>query len=247
MWEAITYVSTGVTLAAFLAAVGAWLLKAKADERERLIRTAHPDHRADLVRNALEFFHVETRGLTREQQYSIAIEQIHARAQRFKLLAGLVCVLAVVAAGVGLYSIGNRQPLGPTSFYPQWGPDNFVGVPPRNPKGWQERQVSVRAINDSCGRCIIVSDRTNVIADYSNNPGFRLQQLAPNSYFEFDARQCSTGVRYQLATQELRVIQGAPPGVGSKFAVLDVTKGAHLRVELGGMHGFTYEAVQCLS
>jgi len=94
MWQAITLVSSGLTLTAFLAAVVAWVYKSKADERERLIRTAKLDQRADLVRNALEFFDVDTAGLTKEQQYNIAIEQIHARAHRFKLVAALVCFLA---------------------------------------------------------------------------------------------------------------------------------------------------------
>ncbi|MCK6376959.1 MAG: hypothetical protein L6Q69_23070 [Zoogloea sp.] len=105
MWEAIAFVSSGVTLTAFLAAVIAWVYKAKAEERERLIRTAKPEQRADLVRNALEFFHVDTTGLTREQQYNLAIEQIRARAQRFKVVAALVCFLSVVAAAVAIYAM----------------------------------------------------------------------------------------------------------------------------------------------
>lgn len=117
MWEAIGFVSSGVTLVAFLAAVVAWSYKSKADERERLIRTAKPEQRADLVRNALEFFHVDTTELTREQQYNLAIEQIRARAQRFKFLAALVCFLSVVAATVALYAISPKKSLTPESMH----------------------------------------------------------------------------------------------------------------------------------
>jgi hypothetical protein len=113
MWEAIAFVSSGVTLTAFLAAVVAWAYKTKAEERERLIRTAKPDQRADLVRNALEIFHVDTTGLTREQQYSLAIEQIRARAQRLKVVAALVCFLSVVAAAVALFAIAGNKTTSP--------------------------------------------------------------------------------------------------------------------------------------
>ena len=40
MWEAIGYVTSGVTLAAFLAAVAAWIYRHKLVEQERLIKAA---------------------------------------------------------------------------------------------------------------------------------------------------------------------------------------------------------------
>lgn len=109
MWEAIAYVSSGVTLTAFLAAVVAWSYKAKTEERERLIRAAKPEQRADLVRNALEFFHVDATRLNRDQQFALAIEQIHARAQRFKIAAAVICFLALVAAAIAAYAIATSK------------------------------------------------------------------------------------------------------------------------------------------
>jgi hypothetical protein len=79
MWEAIAYVSSGLMLVAFLAAVVAWVFKGKVEERERLIRTAKADQRADLVRNALGFFHVDTSGLTREQEHRVVKLSSHTR------------------------------------------------------------------------------------------------------------------------------------------------------------------------
>lgn len=114
MWQAIAYISSGLTLVAFLAAVVAWILKGKTEERERLIRTAKADQRADLVRNALEFFHVDTPGLTREQQYNVAIEQIRARAQRFRITAVVICCLAAFGAVLAAYAISiNAKPSPP--------------------------------------------------------------------------------------------------------------------------------------
>ncbi len=108
MWEAIQYVTTGLTLVAFLVTVIAWAFKSKSEERERLIKAASEDKRADLVRSALEFFEVDTTGLTKEQKYDLALAQIHARAQRFRTTALVVCVLAVILAGVSAFAISRN-------------------------------------------------------------------------------------------------------------------------------------------
>ena len=112
MWNAIPYVTSGITLIAFIAAIVAWMYKSKLDERERLIRTAPEGDRGPLVRNALEFLNVETAGLGKEQQYKIALEQIQARGQRFKISAAVICFLAIIGAGITIYAIAlhGRHP-----------------------------------------------------------------------------------------------------------------------------------------
>ena len=107
MWEAIAYVSSGLTLTAFLAAIAAWVYKHQSEEKERLLSTAPPSKRAKLVEQALESFHVDTSGLTKEQQYNLAVQQIQARAQRFRWTAIVVIILVVIAATVAAYAI-NR-------------------------------------------------------------------------------------------------------------------------------------------
>lgn len=105
MWEAISYVSSGVSLVAFIVAVSVWVLKSRIESRERLIKQAPADDRSDLVKNALEFFHVEAAGLTKEHQYKIALEQIRARMQRFRIVSIVVCFIALVAGGVAIFAI----------------------------------------------------------------------------------------------------------------------------------------------
>ena len=105
MWEAIAYVSSGLTLTAFLAAVAAWIYKHQSEEKERLLRTAPQSKRAKLVEQALESFHVDTTGLTKEQQYNLAVQQIQARAQRFRWTATVVIIFVVIAATVAAYAI----------------------------------------------------------------------------------------------------------------------------------------------
>ncbi|WP_295388976.1 hypothetical protein [uncultured Thiodictyon sp.] len=109
MWEAIQYVTTGLTFVAFLVTVIAWAYKSKSEERERLIQAASEDKRADLVRSTLEFFDVDTTGLTKEQKYQLALAQIHERARRFRTMAIVVCVLALILAGVSAYAISQTS------------------------------------------------------------------------------------------------------------------------------------------
>ena len=60
-WEAIKYVSSGVTLLAFIAAIILEIYRRNLLSRERLIELAPGDQRAKLVRATLqEFFDVVT-------------------------------------------------------------------------------------------------------------------------------------------------------------------------------------------
>jgi hypothetical protein len=109
VWEAIGYVSSGVSLVAFVVAVAAWLYKSQSESKERLIQQAAEADRAELVKHTLEFFHVETKGLTKQQQAEVALEQIRARTERFRIVAIVVCFLSVVAGGVSVYAISHDE------------------------------------------------------------------------------------------------------------------------------------------
>lgn len=105
MWESIQYVTSGLTLVAFGIAVAAWLYKSNFEAKERLIQSATESQRADLVRQTLEFFDVNTDGLTKENKFRLALEQIHARRERFRITAIVVCVIAFILASVSAYAI----------------------------------------------------------------------------------------------------------------------------------------------
>ena len=99
-WDAIKYVSSGVTLVAFLASLVAWIYKSNVDQRERLIRSASEADRATLIQDALEFFHVDTGNLNKEQRYDIVIRQITERSKRLRNNSFLIFGLSIVAAVV---------------------------------------------------------------------------------------------------------------------------------------------------
>lgn len=112
MWAIIAYVSSGFTLAAFVTAIVAWVLKVKSEEKGRLIASAKTEIKAKLVQNTLEFFHVETKNLTEAHRFRIAMEQIRNRTNRFRTIAFLIGFLAIIAASLSAYAIDklNKNP-----------------------------------------------------------------------------------------------------------------------------------------
>jgi len=107
MWTAIAWVTGPFSLAAFLAAVVAYAYRQRSLREAELIHAAPEDERARLVQDALEFFHVETSKLTRQQQYEIAMAQIQARARRFAIVAGVITAIAILSTALACYAISR--------------------------------------------------------------------------------------------------------------------------------------------
>ena len=105
MWEAISYVSSGFTLTAFIVAATAWVVKAKSEQKARLISLADTETKAKLVQDALDFFHVSTEHLKKDQQFDLAVQQIRSRASRFKTISILIGFLSALAAVLSAYAI----------------------------------------------------------------------------------------------------------------------------------------------
>ena len=96
MWDIIPSIKTAYTLAAFVAPLVVTVLWRLIDRKRRLIVSAPESEHYKLVRDALEFFHVDTIRLTREQQFDLAMQQIRLRARRF-LAVTFVTILALLA------------------------------------------------------------------------------------------------------------------------------------------------------
>ena len=135
MWSAVAYVSSGFTLAAFVIAVSAWIIKVKSEEKEKLISGATDEHRAKLVQDALEFFHVETEDLTKEQKFTLAIKQIQARTNRFRIIALSIVFLALTAAVLSAYGISE---LGKDNGIDPKPVPSATAVPSRQPTAVRE-------------------------------------------------------------------------------------------------------------
>jgi hypothetical protein len=109
MWRGITYVSSAITLIAFIAAVAAWMYRQNALEKVRLIRSAPADRRPDLVNRALEFFDIDTSGLTRDQQYDLAVRQIDARAARSRNAVMTILAICLIAMGTTAFAVWHQS------------------------------------------------------------------------------------------------------------------------------------------
>ena len=105
MWDAIAYVSTGISLVAFLAAVASWTYRHKIGQKERLLRSLPENKRANAVADVLELFKVETSNLTKQQQYDLAIEQIRAKTKRYLLAIITVIIICFIGAFISFYAI----------------------------------------------------------------------------------------------------------------------------------------------
>lgn len=116
-WEAIKYVSSGVTLLAFIAAIVFAIYRRSLLSRERLIELAPAAERARLVKSTLhEFFDVDTNSLSEDHAYQLALEQIHARSRRYLINAVVVLAIFAGSAAVAIASFINHPP------HPDTGP-----------------------------------------------------------------------------------------------------------------------------
>ncbi|MDA9408898.1 hypothetical protein [Bradyrhizobium sp. CCBAU 45384] len=111
MWQGIQYVTSALSLVAFIAAAAFYTIVRTSNARARLIETADPTARTELVKAELEFFDVKTEILTREKQFQVAIEQIRARARRFLITSVVVCVLGLAFLALAAYAISSTIPM----------------------------------------------------------------------------------------------------------------------------------------
>src|SRR5882724_5918626 len=108
-WEAIQYVSSGLTLVAFFAAIAAATYRLRLRREEELIKSAPEKQRAELIQTALEFFRIDSSKLTKQQQYDLALRQVRERARRFQTSAIVICFGCVVFLLATIYAINKYQ------------------------------------------------------------------------------------------------------------------------------------------
>jgi hypothetical protein len=110
MWSTVASITSGITLVAFFAALGAWLYKASLIRKENLLKVAPEAERARLVESALEFFHVDSAGLTKQQQFQIVMEQIRLREKKYHTLALVVAFVVLVLGVLSAIAIYKSDP-----------------------------------------------------------------------------------------------------------------------------------------
>lgn len=108
-WSSIKYVTSGLTLIAFLACVVALILKNAADARRREIELAPKEKRPELISDMLRNFGVHTGNLTQAQQYNIAIQSIEFRIRRLKILSITFLSASIIGLGIASILFSNRD------------------------------------------------------------------------------------------------------------------------------------------
>jgi hypothetical protein len=106
-WQAIQYVSSSLTLAAFIAAAIVWFLTQKNQEERKRIQTAPEADRSRLVAKTLEIFDVDVSRLPEPQQFAIAMRQINARIERFRLIVVVVLAFGICGTVLSAYTISK--------------------------------------------------------------------------------------------------------------------------------------------
>jgi tetratricopeptide (TPR) repeat protein len=122
VWGALQYVGTGLSLVAFVVAAILFAYRARLIQRAELIKSAPEEERLEAIATTAEFFRVDVSGLTRAQQQEIALTQIHARARRDLLLAGVSLAVAILLAAIAITSIWASKAAGPATVVNASGP-----------------------------------------------------------------------------------------------------------------------------
>src|SRR5689334_3549171 len=99
-WAAIKYVSSVVTLCAFVAAAIVVALKNRADSQLKQIETASKIDRPRVINDLNEFFPVATEGLDDDSKKEVILQQIKERSQRYLVNAIVIVLFGLMAGGL---------------------------------------------------------------------------------------------------------------------------------------------------
>ena len=114
-WTALGKISTGLALVAFIAALIVAAYRASVKGRIDTLKALPPKDRLASVTQALNTFGINSANLTQENAYNLALQELAIKDRRYKLIAGLVVVLAVIFAIVSIYAIYGANPKGVSS------------------------------------------------------------------------------------------------------------------------------------
>lgn len=110
MWSVIGVVSSGLTLAAFMVAVAAWVYKSRLDHRERILKTTPPDKRGAAALEILEASRIDPANLSQRQRFDIATRELEMKGARFRTTAIIISLIGLLGFGLAIYAISRPGP-----------------------------------------------------------------------------------------------------------------------------------------
>lgn len=105
MWNTIQYVTSGLTLVAFIAAAGISLFSRAKRSRADVIETARPKDRGALVEQALKDEHVNVEAVPPDERAGVILEILRTRARRYRINAIVICFVATLTSAIAVYSV----------------------------------------------------------------------------------------------------------------------------------------------
>jgi hypothetical protein len=120
VWEAIKFVTSGLTLVAFVAAAASWLLKSRQDSVGQLIKLANKKDLPSILDTYLRGAKIETTGLSPEGKERVALETIYALSQRYRqntLVIGFIAMLVAAVAGLSILRGNEPHPPKQTDLF----------------------------------------------------------------------------------------------------------------------------------
>jgi hypothetical protein len=120
MWEAIKFVTSGLTPVAFVAAAASWLLKSRQDSVGQLIKLANKKDLPGILDTYFRGAKIETTGLSPEGKERVALETIYALSKRYRqntLVIGFIATLVAAVAGLSVLRGSEVHPPKQTDFF----------------------------------------------------------------------------------------------------------------------------------
>lgn len=105
VWGAIQYVTSGLTLVAFVAAAVSWLLKSRQDSVGDLIRRANKNDLPGILDTYLRGAKIDTGGLSAEGKERVALASIAELSARYRQNTRVISIIAILVAAIAALSI----------------------------------------------------------------------------------------------------------------------------------------------
>jgi hypothetical protein len=104
-WGAIQYVTSGLTLVAFVAAAVSWLLKSRQDSVAALIKRAAKSDLPGILDTYLRGAKIDTAGLSPDGKERIALASIGELSARYRQNTRIISTIAILVAAIASLSI----------------------------------------------------------------------------------------------------------------------------------------------
>jgi len=96
IFEAIQYIGKPITLIAFIFSIGAYIYQIKIKGRLDIIKSVPEKERSTIIEAEIETYQLKNDNLTKDQKYKLVIKVIEEKANRFKITAISLVIIALL-------------------------------------------------------------------------------------------------------------------------------------------------------